>query len=157
MQVAIREENWPKSTSVHAAQTPIQTGEADDYDDRRLNELLFPSRPDYLASVPRPGLDFTEVHRQLEANRLVTLQLLWEEYREKQSGGYRFLGEPLRPPISTLASAWALMSPHSGCGPLPKMRGGSSRMRDECCFAASRDLPVPKRFSGQAWTIVVYV
>jgi transposase len=58
----------------------------DDYDDRRLNELLFPTRPGYPPSVPRPGLDFAEVHRQMQANRHVTLQLLWEEYREKQSG-----------------------------------------------------------------------
>jgi transposase len=62
----------------------------EDHDDRRLNELLFPTRPDYPASVPRPGLDFTEVHRQMQANRFVTLQLLWEEYREKQSGGYGY-------------------------------------------------------------------
>jgi transposase len=62
----------------------------DDYNDRRLNELLFPARPDYPPSVPRPGLDFAEVHRQLQANRFVTLQLLWEEYREKQSGGYGY-------------------------------------------------------------------
>jgi transposase len=62
----------------------------EDYDDRRLNELLFPTRPDYPPSVPRPGLDFTEVHRQLQANRFVTLQLLWDEYREKQSGGYGY-------------------------------------------------------------------
>jgi len=61
-----------------------------DYDDRRLNELLFPTRPDYPPSVPRPGLDFTDVHRQMQANRHVTLQLLWEEYREKQSGGYGY-------------------------------------------------------------------
>jgi transposase len=62
----------------------------EDHDDRRLNELLFPTRPDYPPSVPRPGLDFTEVHRQMQANRFVTLQLLWEEYREKQSGGYGY-------------------------------------------------------------------
>src|SRR5271165_55872 len=62
----------------------------EDHDDRRLNELLFPTRPDYPPSVPRPGLDFAEVHRQLQANRFVTLQLLWEEYREKQSGGYGY-------------------------------------------------------------------
>jgi transposase len=62
----------------------------EDHDDRRLNELLFPTRPDYPPSVPRPGLDFTEVHRQMQSNRFVTLQLLWEEYREKQSGGYGY-------------------------------------------------------------------
>jgi transposase len=62
----------------------------DDCDDRRLNELLFPARPDYPPFVPRPGLDFAEIHRQLQANRFVTLQLLWEEYREKQGSGYGY-------------------------------------------------------------------
>ena len=62
----------------------------EDHDDRRLNELRFPTRPDYPPSVPRPGLDFAEVHRQLQANRFVTLQLLREEYREKQSGAYSY-------------------------------------------------------------------
>ena len=62
----------------------------EDHDDRRLNELLFPTRPDYPPSVPRPGLDFAEVHRQLQANRFVTLQLLWEEYRQGSPEGYRY-------------------------------------------------------------------
>jgi len=62
----------------------------DDYDDRRLNELLFPTRPDYPPSVPRPGLEFAELHRQLQTNRHVTLQLLWEEYRETHSDGYGY-------------------------------------------------------------------
>jgi transposase len=62
----------------------------EDHDDRLLNELLFPARPDYPPSVPRPGLDFAEVHRRLHANRFVTLQPLWEEYRETHSGGYGY-------------------------------------------------------------------
>jgi transposase len=62
----------------------------DEFDDQRLNELLFPTRPLYPPSTPRPGLDFADVHRQLQKNRHVTLQLLWEEYRETQPGGYRY-------------------------------------------------------------------
>ena len=62
----------------------------DEYDDQRLNELLFPTRPIYPPSTPRPGLDFADVHRQLQKNKHVTLQLLWEEYRETQPGGYRY-------------------------------------------------------------------
>ena len=62
----------------------------DEYDDRRLNELLFPSRPEYPPSVTRPGLDFAAVQRQLQTNKHVTLQLLWEEYRETQPGGYGY-------------------------------------------------------------------
>jgi transposase len=62
----------------------------DEYDDQRLNELLFPTGPLYLPSTPRPGLDFADVHRQLQKNKHVTLQLLWEEYREAQPGSYRY-------------------------------------------------------------------
>ena len=62
----------------------------DGYDDQRLNEPLFPTRPLYPPSTPRPGLDFADVHRQLQKNRHVTLQLLWEEHRETQPGGSRY-------------------------------------------------------------------
>jgi hypothetical protein len=37
-----------------------------------------------------PRLDFADVHRQLQKNRHVTLQLLWEEHRETQPGGSRY-------------------------------------------------------------------
>jgi len=40
--------------------------------------------------VPRPGLDLAEVHRQLQTNKHVTLQLLWEEYRETRPDGYGY-------------------------------------------------------------------
>ncbi len=62
----------------------------DEVDDQRLNELLFPTRAVYPPATPRPGLDFADVHRQLQKNKHVTLQLLWEEYRETQPGGYRY-------------------------------------------------------------------
>ena len=44
-----------------------------EYDDRRLNELLFPTRPEYPSSIRRPGLDFADVHRQLKTNKYVNL------------------------------------------------------------------------------------
>jgi hypothetical protein len=59
----------------------------EDWDDRRLNELLFPSRPDRKQSQPRPAVDFAELHRQLITHKHVTLQLLWEEYRENHPDG----------------------------------------------------------------------
>jgi transposase len=62
----------------------------DKYDDRRLNELLFPTRPEYPISVPRRGLDFARIQRQLQTYKHVTLQLLWEEYREGQPDGYSY-------------------------------------------------------------------
>jgi transposase len=62
----------------------------DDLDEQRLDELLFPARP--LRTVPqsRPGIDFAQLHSQLETHKHLTLQLLWEEYRETHPGGYGY-------------------------------------------------------------------
>ena len=38
----------------------------------------------------RAPVDFPELHRQLESNKYVTLQLLWEEYHQSQPQGYRY-------------------------------------------------------------------
>ena len=61
----------------------------EDCDDRRLNELLFPTEG---GSPPghKPPVDLAEVHRQLQSNKYVTLQLLWEEYHQSQPGGYHY-------------------------------------------------------------------
>jgi transposase len=62
----------------------------EDIDDRRLEELLFPvaaGRPSHTArSLP----DFAEVRRQLQTHKHLTLQLVWEEYRETQADGYGY-------------------------------------------------------------------
>lgn len=62
----------------------------DDFDDRQLDELLFPSRPLRPPSQPRPGLDFEQLHAQLQTHKHLTLQLLWEEYRETHPDGYGY-------------------------------------------------------------------
>ncbi len=48
-----------------------------DFDDRQLDELLFPSRPLRTPSQPRPGVDFSQLHAQLQTHKHLTLQLLW--------------------------------------------------------------------------------
>jgi len=61
----------------------------EDLDDQRLEELLFRSvgRPRQITrSVP----DFAEVRRQLQAHKHLTLQLVWEEYRETQPDAYGY-------------------------------------------------------------------
>jgi transposase len=63
---------------------------AEDCDDRRLNELLFPAEPTGECPPARAPLDFAEIHRQLQSHKHVTLQLLWEEYRQSQPDGYRY-------------------------------------------------------------------
>ncbi|SRR5712691_549802 len=62
----------------------------DECDDPQLNQLLFPSRADQPVSQMRPGIDFGVVHRELQTHPHVTLQLVWEEYRETQPGGYSY-------------------------------------------------------------------
>ncbi|HXA03887.1 MAG TPA: IS21 family transposase [Bryobacteraceae bacterium] len=62
----------------------------DDLDDQRLDELLFPARPRRTPSQPRPGLDFGSLQAQLQTHKHLTLQLLWEEYRETHPGGYSY-------------------------------------------------------------------
>lgn len=62
----------------------------EDWDDRRLNELLYPSRPESKPPQRRTPVDFPSIHRQLLTHKHVTLQLLWEEYRENQPDGYGY-------------------------------------------------------------------
>ena len=49
----------------------------DDLDEQQLDELLFPSRPLRTAPQPRPGIDFAQLHSQLQAHKHLTLQLMW--------------------------------------------------------------------------------
>jgi transposase len=61
----------------------------EEYDDRQLNELLFPVRPGRKPKRPTI-IDFAEIHHQLTSQRHITLQLLWEEYRENEPDGYGY-------------------------------------------------------------------
>jgi transposase len=62
----------------------------DDCDDQRLNELLFPARPVWPPVKLRPTADFAQIHSQLQMHRHLTLQLVWEEYRETHPDGYGY-------------------------------------------------------------------
>lgn len=63
---------------------------AEDIDEQRLDELLFPRRPLRTAPQPRPGIDFAQLQSQLQTHKHLTLQLLWEEYRETHPEGYGY-------------------------------------------------------------------
>lgn len=60
-----------------------------DWDDGQVESALFSRRQ----CEPRPQKaqpDFAEIHDQLRRHRHVTLQLLWEEYREITADAYRY-------------------------------------------------------------------
>jgi hypothetical protein len=62
----------------------------EEIDDRRLEELLFPAAVGRPSQTIRPLPDFAEVRRQLQIHKHLTLQLVWEEYRETQPDGYGY-------------------------------------------------------------------
>jgi transposase len=60
----------------------------EELDDAVLEQQLFPpSRP---RNSQRFVPDFQEVHRELQARRGVTLNLLWQEYKERHPDGYQY-------------------------------------------------------------------
>src|SRR5713101_6007216 len=73
-----------------AAAAGIEWPLPEEYDDRQLNELLFPLRPVRSQANRRSGADFAEVYRELKTHRHLTLQLIWEEYRQNQPAGYGY-------------------------------------------------------------------
>ena len=64
------------------------------WDEARVEAALFPraaaiSRSSKPAARSQP--DFAAIHEQLRQHRHVTLQLLWEEYRQANPDGYRYI------------------------------------------------------------------
>jgi hypothetical protein len=64
----------------------------DDWDEARVESALFPRRGPTVAEInpARTPPDFAAIHEQLRSSKYVTLQLLWEEYRQGNPEGYRY-------------------------------------------------------------------
>ncbi|NOQ45860.1 MAG: IS21 family transposase, partial [Desulfobulbaceae bacterium] len=61
----------------------------DELSDTALEQRLFPSssaRTTQSRFIP----DFHEVHKELQSRKSVTLNLLWQEYKEQHPGGYQY-------------------------------------------------------------------
>jgi len=60
-------------------------------DDARLEKLLFATRRGRPAGREnRPAPVFAALHNELQKHKHLTLQLLWEEYRVQEPGGYGY-------------------------------------------------------------------
>src|SRR6266542_4732199 len=56
-----------------------------------LESKLFGTQPVRATTVPqRPQPDWKAIHEQLQQHRQLSLQLLWEEYRQAHPKGYRY-------------------------------------------------------------------
>lgn len=60
------------------------------WSDDQVIQTVAPARerPDRRSQSPEP--DYAEIRHELQTNKHVTVQLLWEEYREKNPDGYRY-------------------------------------------------------------------
>jgi transposase len=67
--------NWPDAASL---------------DERELTARLFPERVAAVRQAQYPPPDFAAIHQELRSHKHVTLQLLWEEYRQVCPNGYRY-------------------------------------------------------------------
>src|SRR5258708_26396884 len=68
-----------------------------DWDEARVEAMVFPRREPNLAkhnpaehNPARTPPDFAAIHEQLRSSKYVTLQLLWEEYRQGNPDGYPY-------------------------------------------------------------------
>ena len=61
-----------------------------DLGDEALEELLFPPVVTKVAASKAATPDFAWMHEELRRHKHVTLQLLWEEYKEAQPEGYQY-------------------------------------------------------------------
>jgi len=68
---------------------------AEDWDDRQIEQALFPQRRAAAVWRKHPEPDWTQIHQELQTHRDLTLQLVWQEARESNPEGYgysRFCG-----------------------------------------------------------------
>lgn len=61
-----------------------------DWDEAELHERLYGRRAGARPSARREALDFAAVHKQLSQRKHLTLQLVWQEYRQQHPDGYGY-------------------------------------------------------------------
>ena len=61
-----------------------------DWDDAKLEQVLFGGRPEPPSRPARTAPDFAALHQELQTHAHLTLYLAWEEYRQANPEGYRY-------------------------------------------------------------------
>jgi transposase len=64
----------------------------EDWDEARVEAALFPeaAAPGPPSTAARTPPDFATIHKELQSDKHVTLQLLWDEYKQVNPEGYRY-------------------------------------------------------------------
>ena len=63
---------------------------AADWSEAQLNAALYPPPKAKQQSAPQALPDYAVIHKELQSNKHVTLQLLWDEYRQAHPDGYGY-------------------------------------------------------------------
>ena len=63
----------------------------EELDDQRLEALLFPATVGRPSRIGRFLRDYADVRRQLQTHKHLTLQLIWEEYRQAHPEAYGYM------------------------------------------------------------------
>jgi transposase len=118
----------------------------EDWDEARVEAMAFPRREPTMAekNTARTPMDFAAIHEQLRSSKYVTLQLLWEEYRQANPDGYRYSR------FCELYQRWrskldvVLRQEH---------KAGEKMFVD----LAGATIPVHDRHTGEAWQAPLFV
>ncbi len=73
-----------------AATAGLRWPEVEDWDEARLLASVTPPRQNAVARTQSPEPDYAAIRQELQTHKHVTLQLLWEEYRDHHPDGYRY-------------------------------------------------------------------
>jgi transposase len=60
------------------------------WDDRQIEQALFPQRPAPAVWRKHPEPDWTQIHQELQTHKDPTLQLVWQERRENNPEDYGY-------------------------------------------------------------------
>src|SRR5207244_5466 len=79
--------DWLERAAAAGIGWPLPEG----WSEEELEAKLFGSQPVPIpAARQRPQPDWNSIHEQLQQHRHLTLQLVWEEYRQAHPEGYRY-------------------------------------------------------------------
>jgi transposase len=62
----------------------------ENWDDRKIEQALFPHRPGAAVWRKHAEPDWSQIHQELQTHKNLTLQLLWQEQRESNPEGYGY-------------------------------------------------------------------
>src|SRR6516164_3932835 len=116
-----------------------------DLSEEELEAKLFGNRPVAArTATPRPQPDWKAIHEQLQQHRHLTLQLLWEEYRQAHPEGYRY---------SWFCERYQHWRRHLDVVLRQEHKAGEKMFVDW----AGATIPVYDSTSGEAWPAALFV